>query len=167
MSSTATTGSTGTQKSCATLNTTLTTIPETEPDLITRAHTQKRQLETREKARDKQWVFQGKVQGSIIFRQYYPEGGWGCVILLVGLIMVLLTSGLQLCLGVLVRPATWKFKPSLISFVSLSGFSLSVSMALSPLVVTFCKVFNKISSEFSLSTNFSIYSSSSKTFFSE
>lgn len=144
MSSTATTGSTGTQKSCATLNTTLTTIPETEPDLITRAHTQKRQPEPREKARDKQWVFQGKVQGSIIFRQYYPEGGWGCVILLVGLIMVLLTSGIQLSLGVLVRPATWKFKPSLISFVSLSGFSLSVSMALSPLVVAFCKVMNKL-----------------------
>ena len=144
MSSTATTGSTGTQKSCATLDTTLTTIPETEPDLITRVHTQTRQPETREKARDKQWVFQGKVQGSIIFRQYYPEGGWGCVILLVGLIMVLLTSGIQLSLGVLVRPATWKFKPSLISFVSLSGFSLSVSMALSPLVVTFCKVINKL-----------------------
>ena len=144
MSSTATTGSTGTQKSCATLNTTLTTIPETEPDLITRVNTQKRQPETREKARDKQWVFQGKVQGSIIFRQYYPEGGWGCVILLVGLIMVLLTSGIQLSLGVLVRPATWKFKPSLISFVSLSGFSLSVSMALSPLVVAFCKVINKL-----------------------
>ena len=34
----------------------------------------------REKARDKQWVFQGKVQGSVIFRQYYPEGGWGWVI---------------------------------------------------------------------------------------
>ena len=144
MSSTATTGSTGTQKSCATLNTTLTTIPETEPDLITRVNTQTRQPETREKARDKQWVFQGKVQGSIIVRQYYPEGGWGCVILLVGLIMVLLTSGIQLSLGVLVRPATWKFKPSLISFVSLSGFSLSVSMALSPLVVTFCKVINKL-----------------------
>ena len=77
MSSTATTGSTGTQKSCATLNTTLTTIPETEPDLITRAHTQKLEPETRrEKARDKQWVFQGKVQGSIVFRQYYPEAVW-------------------------------------------------------------------------------------------
>ena len=35
MSSTVTTGSTGTQKSCATLNTTLTTIPETETDMIT------------------------------------------------------------------------------------------------------------------------------------
>ena len=155
MSSTATTGSTGTQKSCATLNTTLTTIPETEPDLITRAHTQKLEPETRrEKARDKQWVFQGKVQGSIIFRQYYPEGGWGCVILLMGLIMVLLTSGIQLSLGVLVRPATWKFKPSLISFVSLSGFSLSLSMALSPLVVAFCKVTKKfIGPKFSFFTS--------------
>ena len=98
-------------------------------------------------ARDKQWVFQGKVQGSVIFRQYYPEGGWGCVILLVGVIMVILTSGIQLSLGMLVRPATWKFKPSLLSYVSLSGFSLSVSMALSPLVVAFCKVSNCINLE--------------------
>ena len=34
--------------------------------------------------RNQQWVFQGKVQGSVIFRQYYPEGGWGCVIVMVG-----------------------------------------------------------------------------------
>ena len=34
--------------------------------------------------RHQQWVFQGKVQGSVIFRQYYPEGGWGCVIVMVG-----------------------------------------------------------------------------------
>ena len=34
--------------------------------------------------RAQQWVFQGKVQGSVIFRQYYPEGGWGCVIVMVG-----------------------------------------------------------------------------------
>ena len=142
MSSTATTGSTGTQKSCATLNTTLTTIPETEPDIIQaeRQGTGARGERRGRAARDKQWVFQGKVQGSIIFRQYYPEGGWGCVILLVGVIMMFLTSGTQLSLGVLVRPAIWKFKPSLLSFVSLSGLSLSVSMALSPLVVAFCKV---------------------------
>ena len=82
----------------------------------------------------------GKVQGSIIFRQYYPEGGWGCVIVFVGVIMMILTGGFQLSFGVLVRPAIWKFKPSLISFVSLSCVSLTVTMMLSPLVVSFCKV---------------------------
>ena len=62
----------------------------------------------------------------------------------VGVLMTSLTAGLQLAAGVLVRPATWKFKPSLVSFVSLSGLSLAVSMALSPLVVAFCKVYNDL-----------------------
>ena len=62
----------------------------------------------------------------------------------VGVVMTSLTAGLQLAAGVLVRPATWKFKPSLVSFVSLSGLSLAVSMALSPLVVAFCKVYHDL-----------------------
>ena len=94
------------------------------------------------KDKSKQWVFQGKVQGSVIFRQYYPEGGWGCVIILVGVIMIILTTGLQLSLSVLIKPAVWKFKASHLSFVSLSGTSLALSMILSPLVVAFCKVNN-------------------------
>ena len=58
------TATTGTQKSYATVTTNLTTIPE-----------EKERSDKGDKAR--QWMFQGKVQGSVIFRQYYPEGGWG------------------------------------------------------------------------------------------
>ena len=86
------------------------------------------------------WVFQGAVQGSIVFRQYYPEGGWGWVLVLAGLLMTLLTAGFQLSFGVLVRPAVWKFQPSLLSFLSLAGLSSSVSLGLAPLAVSLCKV---------------------------
>ena len=86
------------------------------------------------------WVFQGAVQGSIVFRQYYPEGGWGCVIVLVGLIMTILTTGFQMSFCVLLKPAVWKFQPSMLSFLSLTGLSCSVSMILAPLTVSFCKV---------------------------
>ena len=127
-----------TTKSCATLTTTLTTIPETEDDIKTVPETA-----TKHKAVDKlakKWVFQGKVQGSVVFRQYYPEGGWGWVIVLVGVTMLIQTTGFQLSFGVLFKPAIWKFKPSHLSFVFLSGISLSTSMLISPLVVALCKV---------------------------
>ena len=142
------------------MTTTLTTIPEAGDIMVTdnmNMHHNTQKNICRDK--NKQWVFQGrysfgswriscffsvnivgKVQGSIIFRQYYPEGGWGCVIVFVGVIMMILTRGFQLSFGVLVRPAIWKFKPSLISFVSLSCVSLTVTMMISPFVVAFCKV---------------------------
>ena len=81
------TATTGTQKSYATVTTNLTTIPE-----------EKERSDKGDKAR--QWMFQGKVQGSVIFRQYYPEGGWGYVIIFVGLIMTMLTQGFNLSFGV-------------------------------------------------------------------
>ena len=115
----------------------LTTIHEAEAETRTAARMTDNQKRG-EKA--KAWVVQGKVQGSIVFRQYYPEGGWGCVILLTGLLMTLLTTGFQMSFSVLVKPAVWKFQPSLLSFLSLTGLSSSVSMVLSPLTVSFCKV---------------------------
>ena len=120
------TATTGTQKSYATVTTNLTTIPE-----------EKERSDKGDKAR--QWMFQGKVQGSVIFRQYYPEGGWGYVIIFVGLIMTMLTQGFHLSFGVLVKPAIYRFRPSLFSFVSLGAASKALSMFLSPFVIAFCK----------------------------
>ena len=50
----------------------LTTIQETEQEsrVTLRQNTEKRA------DKNKKWVFQGKVQGSIVFRQYYPEAAW-------------------------------------------------------------------------------------------
>ena len=120
------TATTGTQKSYATVTTNLTTIPE-----------EKERSNKGDKAR--QWMFQGKVQGSVIFRQYYPEGGWGYVIVFVGIIMTMLTQGFHLSFGVLVKPTIWRFRPTLFSFVSLAGASMSLSMFLSPFIIAFCK----------------------------
>ena len=101
--------STGTQKSDSTVHTTvttLTTIPETgeEGAMVGRERSREKAREW-EKAR--QWMFEGKVrradswrmlsnfgqvQGSVLFRQYYPEGGWGCVVALVGVVMTTITQ---------------------------------------------------------------------------
>ena len=118
----------------------LTTIHETEESKAAVRHAE----EEGRGGKGKAWVFQGKVQGSIVFRQYYPEGGWGCVILLTGLVMTILTTGFQMTFSVLVKPAVWKFQPSMLSFLSLTGLSCSVSMILSPLTVSFCKVYKYI-----------------------
>jgi hypothetical protein len=37
-----------------------------------------------------------QVQGSVVFRQYYPEGGWGLLVLLAALVTTVLTQGLIL-----------------------------------------------------------------------
>lgn len=50
---------------------------------------------------------QGK---KLVYSHYYPEGGWGWVIVLVGILAHLLSSGLQLSLaGTLALPAEAKF----------------------------------------------------------
>ncbi len=57
------------------------------------------------------WNFQ--VQGSVVFRQYYPEGGWGLLVLLAALVTTVLTQGLVLGgQGPLGRGLLRLFRPS-------------------------------------------------------
>ena len=65
-----------------------------------------------------------QVRGSVLFRQYYPEGGWGWVVVFVGALMIAFTQvnirfhiyptsssqGIHLSFGVLVKPAVWRFR---------------------------------------------------------
>ena len=37
-------------------------------------------------------LFQSQVRGSVLFRQYYPEGGWGWVVVFVGALMISFTQ---------------------------------------------------------------------------
>ena len=68
---------------------------------------------------------QPQVRGSVLFRQYYPEGGWGWVVVFVGALMIAFTQvwnicssvhiyptsqGIHLSFGVLVKPAVWRFR---------------------------------------------------------
>ncbi|CAD6205067.1 GSCOCG00003127001-RA-CDS, partial [Cotesia congregata] len=46
----------------------------------------------------------------VVYSHYYPEGGWGWIIVLVGILAHLLSSGVQLSLaGLLALPAKLKF----------------------------------------------------------
>ena len=69
-SSTATTGSTGTQRSCVTVNTTLSTIPEDINQIQTERKPEHKNIY---RDKNKQWVFQGKVQGSVVFRKKWKQ----------------------------------------------------------------------------------------------
>lgn len=46
----------------------------------------------------------------LICRRYYPEGGWGWIILFVGVVVNVLTHGLQLCATSFLVPAGQRFK---------------------------------------------------------
>lgn len=48
----------------------------------------------------------------LICRRYYPEGGFGWIILFVGVIVNVLTHGLQLCATSFLMPAGIRFKVS-------------------------------------------------------
>lgn len=45
----------------------------------------------------------------LLYRHYYPEGGWGIVIIIVGILVQTLTHGLQLAFGVFLMPTMKKF----------------------------------------------------------
>ena len=71
-------------------------------------------------------LFLVKVRGSVLFRQYYPEGGWGWVVVFVGAAMLAFTKvsifkflqalfqGIHLSFGVLIKPAVWRFRWKLV-----------------------------------------------------
>ncbi|GAB0095912.1 hypothetical protein DMENIID0001_113510 [Sergentomyia squamirostris] len=45
----------------------------------------------------------------MLYRHYYPEGGWGIVIIIVGVLVQTLAHGLQLAFGVFLMPTRKKF----------------------------------------------------------
>ena len=38
------------------------------------------------------WLLRGRIQGSVLFRQYYPEGGWGYIVLFSFIIVTILSQ---------------------------------------------------------------------------
>lgn len=45
----------------------------------------------------------------LLCRHYYPEGGWGIVIIVVGVLVQILSHGLHLCFGILLLPTSRRF----------------------------------------------------------
>ena len=85
------------------------------------------------------WILQGKIQGSVLFRQYYPEGGWGYLILLTYLLVNVLTDGFVLGSLVLTKPMTWIFHLTDYQLLFLWVCPVSVALLISPIATSFCK----------------------------
>ncbi|XP_053604477.1 uncharacterized protein LOC128671760 isoform X2 [Plodia interpunctella] len=74
-------------------------------------------------------------------RRYYPEGGWGWTITVVGTIVQVLSHGLQLGggTGVIACTAAVKYRvPPLYTHGCLGALSAGVALALSPVTVALC-----------------------------
>jgi len=78
---------------------------------------------------------------SATFRQhYYPEGGWGWVIIICAAIVQIFTSGIQLSFGILYIHILKVFGPeSVMSSAWVGVLCLSLSFGLTPVLVAFCR----------------------------
>ncbi|XP_068633963.1 monocarboxylate transporter 2-like [Battus philenor] len=74
-------------------------------------------------------------------RRYYPEGGWGWTITVVGTLVQIISHGLQLGggTGAVACTAALKYRvPPLYSYGCLGALSVGVALALSPVTVALC-----------------------------
>lgn len=62
----------------------------------------------------------------LICRRYYPEGGFGWIILFVGVVVNVLTHGLQLCAWSFLMPAGQRFKVESVEVDCLGELNLSL-----------------------------------------
>ncbi|XP_067212438.1 uncharacterized protein [Linepithema humile] len=73
-------------------------------------------------------------------QHYYPEGGWGWVILLVGLLVQILSHGAHEAVGVFIQQVTVKFGPHVYLQAGwLGAMSTSVALLVSPVTIAFCR----------------------------
>ncbi|XP_049286116.1 monocarboxylate transporter 8-like isoform X1 [Anopheles funestus] len=77
---------------------------------------------------------------STIKQHYYPEGGWGWIIVLVGVLVHILTHGLQTAVGVLILAAGSAYRIESIIFTGwLGALSTAVALFISPITIAVCK----------------------------
>lgn len=74
-----------------------------------------------------------------IFQHYYPEGGWGLVLLCCVVLVQCMVHGLVLSYGVLVPRVGRRFRISLVETGWLGSLSPSVSLLISPVTIAFCR----------------------------
>ncbi|XP_044739850.1 monocarboxylate transporter 10-like [Chrysoperla carnea] len=75
-----------------------------------------------------------------IRQHYYPEGGWGWIIVFVAMIVQILTHGLHLAWGVLLIETLKKFpKASYVDTGWLGALSTGVALLVSPVTIAFCR----------------------------
>lgn len=67
---------------------------------------------------------QAALKASTLRRHYYPEGDWGWVVVLVGLLSTVLNHGVQLSGPLYLLPAGERFKQSVVNSAGECGFSI-------------------------------------------
>ncbi|XP_071051671.1 monocarboxylate transporter 12-like isoform X1 [Onthophagus taurus] len=73
-------------------------------------------------------------------RHYYPEGGWGWVIVACSLLVHVLNHGIQVSSSQLVLPASTKFKTLPVHVAGwLGAVSTGVALLISPVTIAFCR----------------------------
>lgn len=72
-------------------------------------------------------------------QHYYPEGGWGWVLVVVCFIVQSITHGLHLALGVFTLIVAREFGTSYTQAVCLTAMSFAVGLAFSPVTISLCK----------------------------
>nr|XP_034172964.1 uncharacterized protein LOC117600955 isoform X1 [Osmia lignaria] len=72
-------------------------------------------------------------------RHYYPEGGWGHVIVLVAVLVQVICHGVQLGSGVLLVPMVEQFQQTIDHAGWLGAMSTGVALLVSPVTIAFCR----------------------------
>ncbi|XP_076623740.1 uncharacterized protein LOC143343082 [Colletes latitarsis] len=72
-------------------------------------------------------------------RHYYPEGGWGHVIVLIVVLVQLICHGVQFGSGVLLAPASERFHEDVAHAGWLGAMSTGVALLVSPVTIAFCR----------------------------
>ncbi|XP_048513585.1 uncharacterized protein LOC105690694 isoform X2 [Athalia rosae] len=73
-------------------------------------------------------------------QHYYPEGGWGWVILVVGMMVQLLSHGIHGATGVLLPQVAGRFGPRVdLQSGWLGAMSTGVALLVSPVTIAFCR----------------------------
>lgn len=72
-------------------------------------------------------------------QHYYPEGGWGYVVLAVSFIVQCISHGLHMSIGVLVTFIVKEFHQDLLYAGMIASLSLSAGLFISPIAIAFCR----------------------------
>ncbi|XP_072744467.1 uncharacterized protein [Anoplolepis gracilipes] len=72
-------------------------------------------------------------------KHYYPEGGWGCVIVIVTILVHIISHGLQLASGLLISPTMVQFQQTIENAGWLGAMSTGVALLVSPVTIAFCR----------------------------
>ncbi|XP_050098843.1 monocarboxylate transporter 12-like isoform X3 [Anopheles aquasalis] len=75
----------------------------------------------------------------LLCRRYYPEGGWGWVVIVVGILVHTLTHGLQLSYGPLMGAVMRSFDKPITDTGWLGALSTAVALFISPITIAVCK----------------------------